>query len=65
MKHLTIKQQPQRWITQIDNGKVKLVQRIESDAVVISINKIADLCANSEIVSDEIAQLIMNAIKTR
>lgn len=65
MQDLAVKAKAQRWITQIDSGKVKLVQRIENDAVVIAINQLADLCANTEIVSDEQARLITAAIKTR
>lgn len=56
---------PQRWITEINNGVVQLVQRIESDAVVISITELPSVCANAEIVSDEQARLIVSAIRSR
>lgn len=65
MQNIVVKKQAQRWITQIDNGKVTLVHRIENDAVVISINELAELCANVELVSDDQARLIAEAIKAR
>ena len=64
IKNITVSK-PARWITEINNGKVVMVQQIESDSFVVSISDFPDICANSELISDEQARLIVNAIKSR
>lgn len=56
---------PERWITQIDNGVVTLVQRIEADAFVVRAQDLPMLAANEEIVSDQLARDILRAIGKR
>jgi hypothetical protein len=56
---------PERWITGINNGVVTLIQRIDADAFVISINEIAGLCENREMLSDEQARAILEAVLSR
>lgn len=57
--------QPERWITQIQNGVVTLVQRIEADAFVVRAQDLSMLVANEEIVSDPLAKEILLAIGKR
>jgi hypothetical protein len=56
---------PERWITQIDNGVVTLVQRIEADAFVVRVQDLPAVAANEEIVSDSLARDILRAINKR
>ena len=56
---------PERWITQIENGVVTLVQRIEADAFVVRIQDLPALAANEELVSDSLARNILRAINKR
>lgn len=56
---------PERWITQIVGGVVTLVQRIDADAVVVRLQDLPDLCANVDLVSDELAVRIGGAMKGR
>lgn len=53
---------PERWITQIENGVVTLVQRIEADAFVVQSHDLPALCANEEIIPDILANDISLAI---
>ncbi len=55
----------ERWITQIDNGVVTLVQRIEADAFVVRAQDLPMLAANEEVVSDVLAREILRAIGKR
>ena len=56
---------PERWITQIDNGVVTLVQRIEADAFVVCAHDLPSLAANEEIISDSVAYDILQAFLAR
>ncbi|MBL4798097.1 MAG: hypothetical protein JKY50_11830 [Oleispira sp.] len=56
---------PECWITQIENGVVTLVQRIEADAFVVRMQDLPMLAANEEIVSDSLARDILRAIGVR
>lgn len=56
---------PERWITQIDNGVVTLVQRIDADAFVVRAQHLPMLAANEEVVSDQLARDILRAIGKR
>lgn len=56
---------PERWITQIQNGVVTLVQRIEADAFVVRMQDLPMFAANEEIVSDSLAKEILHAISKR
>lgn len=56
---------PERWITQIQNGIVTLVQRIAADAFVVRAYDLPAICANEEFVSDEQARAIMRSIRHR
>lgn len=57
--------QSERWITEIKSGVVTMIQKIEKDSFVVSIEDISDICANVDIISDEQALLILEAIKSR
>ncbi len=56
---------PERWITQIQNGVVTLIQRIDADAFVVKARDLPKLAANAELVDDEHAKLIVEAIRCR
>ena len=56
---------PERWITQIENGVVTLVQRIDADAFAVRPTDLPAVAANSEIVSDQLARKILKAISKR
>lgn len=56
---------PERWITQIENGVVTLVQRIDADAFVVRAQDLPVIAANEEIVSDPLARDILRAIAKR
>jgi hypothetical protein len=56
---------PERWITQIQNGVVALIQRIEADAFVVQAHDLPKIAANQELVSDEQARAIAEAIRWR
>ena len=55
----------ERWITQIQNGVVTLVQRITADAFVIRVCDLPDICANEAFLTDEQARGVLNAIRYR
>lgn len=55
----------ERWITQIQGGVVTLIQRIEASAFVVSSNELPAICANAELVSNEQARAIVDAIRYR
>jgi hypothetical protein len=63
-KNITLNK-PERWITEINGGVVTIIQKIEKDSFVVSIEDISDMCANKDFVSDEQSRLILNAIKSR
>lgn len=65
MEQGIVKGAPERWITQIQNGVVTLVQRIEADAFVIRMQDLPALAANDELVSDSLASEIMRALNAR
>lgn len=56
---------PERWITQIQNGVVTLIQRIDADAFVVRARDLPELAANCEYVDDVQAELIVEAIRCR
>lgn len=56
---------PERWITQVQNGVVTLVQLIAADAFVVQAHDLPAIAANSEFVSDEQAADIVRAIQSR
>ena len=56
---------PERWITQIQNGVITLIQRIEADAFVVRMQDLPMFAANEEIVSDSLAKEILHAISRR
>lgn len=56
---------PERWITQIQNGVVTLIQRIDADAFVVRAVDFPRVAANSELVSGEQAQAIIEAVRSR
>jgi ribonucleotide monophosphatase NagD (HAD superfamily) len=56
---------PERWITQITNGIVTLVHRIDADAFVVRAHDLPSVAANIEIVGDDLASEIMSAIRSR
>ncbi len=56
---------PERWITQIQNGVVMLVQRIAADAFVIRACDLPEICANEEFLTDEQVRGVLNAIRYR
>lgn len=56
---------PERWITEIKNGVVTLVQRIDADAFVVRVQDLPMLSANEEIVNDPLAREILRAIGKR
>jgi hypothetical protein len=55
----------ERWITQIRNGIVTLVQRIAADAFVVRAQDLPTICANQELVTDEQAMSVAEAILSR
>jgi hypothetical protein len=55
----------ERWITQIKNGIVTLVQRIAADAFVVRAQDLPTICANQELVTDEQAMSVAEAILSR
>lgn len=55
----------QRWITLIQDGVVTLIQRIEENAFVVCANELPAICANAELVSNEQARAIADAIRCR
>jgi len=46
---------PERWITEISDGQVRMVQRVPSDAFVVSLSDLPGMAANEDFVSDELA----------
>lgn len=56
---------PERWITQVQNGVVTLVQRIEAGAFVVRAHDLPALAANHEIVSDALAREILRKLSLR
>jgi hypothetical protein len=55
----------ERWITQIRNGIVTLVQRIAADAFVVRAQDLPAICSNQELVTDEQAMSVAEAILSR
>ena len=55
----------ERWITQIENGVVTHVQRIEADEFVVRLLDLPRFASNSELVSDSLARDILRAIGKR
>lgn len=46
---------PERWITEISGGQVRMVQRVPGDAFVVSLDDLPDIAANEDFVSDDLA----------
>ncbi len=55
----------ERWITQIENGIVTKVQRIEADEFMVRLHDLPRFASNSELVSDLLAREILRAIGKR
>lgn len=55
----------ERWITQIENGVVTHVQRIEADEFVVRLLDLPMVCANSELINDPLAREMLLAIEKR
>lgn len=55
----------ERWITQIENGVVTHVQRIEVDEFVGRLLDLPSIFANQELVSDQEIMAIIEAIRCR